>query len=164
MDKSQHVYRFHWDTDEHIMAIRNVSKLTKGCKCKRNSCKSKQCGCRHSGQTCGPGCQCINCENLLTTVTQTPASEVSEAAALYFQGNIVQSLRVREEFEEKTKKEVTSILKATVDQKVIKTMTTCDASLNFWFSPCRVQYLVILACPKPNSYVSKRLLFTLSFL
>ena len=104
MDTSQHVYRFHWDTDEHIMAIRNVSKLTKGCKCKRNSCKSKQCGCRHSGQTCGPGCQCINCENLLTTVTQTPASEVSEAAALYFQGNIVQSLRVGEEFEEKTKK------------------------------------------------------------
>ena len=35
---------------------------------------------RHSWQTCGPGCQCINSENIQTTVTQT---EVSKAAALY---------------------------------------------------------------------------------
>jgi len=48
---------------------------------------------------CGPGCQCINCENLLPKVTQTPASEVSEAATLYFQGDIEQSLLIGEEVE-----------------------------------------------------------------
>ena len=35
----------------------------------------------------------------MTAVTQTPASEVSEAVALYFQGDIEQSLLIGEEVE-----------------------------------------------------------------
>lgn len=34
--KGKQGYSFHWDTDEHIMAIqRKVGRLTTGCKCKK---------------------------------------------------------------------------------------------------------------------------------
>jgi len=53
----------------------------------------------------------------LTTVTQTPASEVSEVVALYFQGDIEQSLLIGEEVEIREDSEGSDInTEAAVDQ------------------------------------------------
>ena len=30
----------------------------------QGECKTKRCGYRKNGHQCGPGCQCLNCENL----------------------------------------------------------------------------------------------------
>ena len=93
-------YQFNWDTDENIMAIQNrVRKLTKGCACKRNMCTSKQCGCKQKGLTCGPGCQCINCKNVLTSASPDQTSHVEAQQALYFTSEIEQSLLIGEEVE-----------------------------------------------------------------
>ena len=62
-------YNIQCDTEEHILIVRQrVSKFTRGCTCK-GGCKSKRCGCKKNGQQCGPGCRCLNCENLLTSDT-----------------------------------------------------------------------------------------------
>jgi len=111
-----------------------------------------------------PGCHCINCENLLTTVTQTPASDVSNAVAVYFQGNIVQSLLVGEEFEEKTQKEVTSILKAAVDQKVIKMMTISDAIFKFLIFTMQSTIFSNTCLSQTQFLCRQKALFMLSFL
>ena len=52
-----------------------------------------------SGQSCGPGRQCIYCDNIYTTVTQTLTTDVPAAAVLYFQGDMEQSLLIGEEFD-----------------------------------------------------------------
>ena len=73
------------------MAVRNrVSKLTNGCKCHKNNCKTKQCGCK---KICGPGCQCINYDNLLPAIDASTTASESE---LFFQD---ESLLVGEEIE-----------------------------------------------------------------
>lgn len=51
-----------------IIIKQRVSKFTKGCKCKSGcTCRTKRCGCKEQGLQCGPGCRCLNCENLLTS-------------------------------------------------------------------------------------------------
>ena len=83
------------------MTIRNrVGKLTRGCNCKKNMCATKQCGCRQKGLTCGPGCQCIHCNNVLQS---TPCSEPLDTAEaqniLHFNNEIEQTLLIGEEIE-----------------------------------------------------------------
>ena len=48
-----------------------MSKFTRGCKCK-SGCRTKRCGCKQNGKQCGPGCRCLNCENVLTTNALCP--------------------------------------------------------------------------------------------
>lgn len=38
-------------------------KVTKGCNCKRSSCKKRYCECFADGKACGEGCSCNNCKN-----------------------------------------------------------------------------------------------------
>ena len=60
-------YKIQYETDEQVLIVKQrVSKFTKGCKCK-NGCKTKKCGCKKQELQCGPGCRCLNCENLLTS-------------------------------------------------------------------------------------------------
>ncbi len=55
--------KIEWDTEEHVLALRNqVQHLIRGCKCKKG-CQNNQCGCRRKQQNCGPGCLCLNCCN-----------------------------------------------------------------------------------------------------
>ena len=99
--KGQHGYSFQWDTEENIMAVRNrVSKLTNGCRCHKNNCKTKQCGCKKKGQICGPGCQCKNCDNLLPAIDMSTTATEEE---LYFQDEsllIGEEIEVREDIDE----------------------------------------------------------------
>ena len=99
--KEQQGYSFKWDTAENVMAVRNrVSKLTNGCKCLKNNCKTKQCGCKKKGQICGPGCQCLHCENLCSTIDISTTSPETE---LYFEDDSIQigeEIEVREDFDE----------------------------------------------------------------
>ncbi len=90
-------YTFQWDTEEHVTAIRsNISKYTKGCKCKKSSCETKQCSCKQKGQTCGPGCRCVNCKNVRPETTQiSPSPE----QPLYYPAELEQSLLIGEEIE-----------------------------------------------------------------
>ena len=93
-------YTFQWDTEEQVMAIRNkVCKYTKGCKCIKNGCKTKQCCCKQKGQTCGPGCQCINCENLLPEISRNKQISLSPAQPLYYPEDLEPSLLKGEEIE-----------------------------------------------------------------
>ena len=65
-------YNIQYDTEERVLIVRQrVSKFTRGCTYK-GGCKSKRCGCKKNGQQCGPGCRCLNCENLLTSDTIQP--------------------------------------------------------------------------------------------
>ena len=99
-------YIFQWDTDKHIMAIRNeVCKYTKGCRCKKNSCTTKQCSCKQKGQTCGPGCKCINCENALPDMSQNLTPE----QPLYYPQDLEPSLLIGEEIELKTHSQASDI-------------------------------------------------------
>jgi hypothetical protein len=43
-------------SDLHITHVR-------GCRCKRNQCKSKYCVCKSAGVACSNLCECINCNN-----------------------------------------------------------------------------------------------------
>ena len=51
-----------WDSDESTKAVQDSLLPHKGCKCK-TSCDNKRCRCVKKGDLCGPGCNCINCEN-----------------------------------------------------------------------------------------------------
>ena len=66
-NKSENGYKIQYDTDEQVLIVKQrVCKFTKGCKCK-HGCRTKRCGCIKQGLQCGPGCRCLNCENLLTS-------------------------------------------------------------------------------------------------
>ena len=53
-----------WDSVENFSKVRaKVSFLSKGCSCK-SGCKTKICSCLKHSRLCGPGCKCIDCENL----------------------------------------------------------------------------------------------------
>ena len=43
-----------------------INFLTKGCSC-RGGCLTRRCGCTKNGRHCGPGCQCQNCKNVVTS-------------------------------------------------------------------------------------------------
>ena len=66
-----------WDTPENLEEIqKKVKRITKGCKCKKGRCL-KNCGCKRSGNFCGPGCDCDDCHNLETKVN-VPESRIIE--------------------------------------------------------------------------------------
>ena len=51
----------YWDTEENRYKVKSrVDLLMKGCSCK-SGCGTNRCGCRKSGEACGPGCRCVNC-------------------------------------------------------------------------------------------------------
>ena len=57
-----------WDSEENIQCVKErVNFLLKGCCCKKSKCQTKQCKCLKAGRLCGPGCQCVNCNNKETT-------------------------------------------------------------------------------------------------
>ena len=67
-----------WDTEEHIKAVnKKVDELSRGCGCKRNKCVTKQCKCRKENKNCGPGCNCLDCNNLpkADASLETPSEE-----------------------------------------------------------------------------------------
>ena len=65
--------------------------------------------CADSGQSSGPGRQCIYCDNIYTTVTQTLTTDVPAAAVLNFQGDMEQSLLIGEGVEIKEESEGSNI-------------------------------------------------------
>ena len=74
--------RIRWDNEENIKDIQaNVSYLTRGCKCPKTKCSSNRCKCKKSGQFCGPGCTCKNCENTMleNDIENTIENETIEA-------------------------------------------------------------------------------------
>ena len=44
----------------------------------KNSCTNRRCGCVREGRTCGPGCNCNNCENTDRLTTTTDEVEAAE--------------------------------------------------------------------------------------
>ena len=71
-----------WEDAQNILNVQNrVKLLLKGCSCKKNSCTNRRCGCVRDGRTCGPGCNCSNCENtnqLTMTMDEVEAAERQE--------------------------------------------------------------------------------------
>ena len=62
-DTDGHLDILYWDTEENRYKVKSrVDLLMKGCSCK-SGCVTNRCGCRKNGETCGPGCRCVNCKN-----------------------------------------------------------------------------------------------------
>ena len=58
-----------WDKEENMQLVRErVNLLLRGCKCV-TGCKNRVCGCKRKNSKCTEGCQCINCENEDSPVT-----------------------------------------------------------------------------------------------
>ena len=51
-----------WDSAESTKAVQDSLLAHKGCKCKTSD-DNNRCRCVKKGDLCGPGCNCINCEN-----------------------------------------------------------------------------------------------------
>ena len=52
------------ETLENQAKIRErIQHVLNGCKCK-TGCTTKRCKCKRQLQGCGPGCHCLNCQNL----------------------------------------------------------------------------------------------------
>ena len=52
-----------WDTPENTLKVKErLDFALSGCKCK-TGCKTRRCKCLKSGKTCGPGCECVSCDN-----------------------------------------------------------------------------------------------------
>ena len=65
---------FIWDTEENIKKVdERINKLQKGCTCK-TGCINKKCTCLRGSSLCGPGCKCLNCNNLPNQSTNTVTS------------------------------------------------------------------------------------------
>ena len=63
----------YWDTEENRHKVKSrVDLLMKGCSCK-SGCDTKRCGCRKNGETCDPGCRCVNCNNTESQQTERVA-------------------------------------------------------------------------------------------
>ena len=57
-------YKFNWESNEVARQVTDIIQfLTKGCGCK-SGCMSKRCGCVKKDSRCGPGCDCIGCNNI----------------------------------------------------------------------------------------------------
>ena len=68
-----------WEDPQNVLNVQNrVKLLLKGCSCKKNSCINRRCGCVRGGKTCGPGCNCNNCENTNGLTTTTDEVEAAE--------------------------------------------------------------------------------------
>ena len=53
-----------WETPENQAKTRErVQHVLNGCKCK-TGCTTKRCKCKRQLQGCGPGCHCLNCQNM----------------------------------------------------------------------------------------------------
>ena len=78
-----------WDTPENISKAKEIVNQTfSGCKCK-TGCDTRKCSCKKNGGYCGPGCQCIGCRNLPTSL---PSSSMEQEP--------LQELEVNERLEE----------------------------------------------------------------
>lgn len=66
---SDNKLKFVWDTDANFHKQEHtVNWYNKGCACK-TGCLTNRCSCRKSlSGTCGPGCKCTNCSNLIDLV------------------------------------------------------------------------------------------------
>ena len=59
-----------WDSETNRKKVKErVLRLLKGCTCK-SGCSNKRCGCRRRGDSCGPGCRCIDCANLASSTPE----------------------------------------------------------------------------------------------
>ena len=53
-----------WDSPDNIEKVRNrVAFLLHGCKCK-TGCGTLRCKCLKASRPCGPGCSCLQCQNM----------------------------------------------------------------------------------------------------
>ena len=71
-----------WDSPENIIEIQaNVLYLTRGCGCKKSKCKTNVCKCKKADppRICGPGCSCVDCENVNVSVVEDDNSEYSDS-------------------------------------------------------------------------------------
>ena len=58
-------YSIDWeDSDIQAQIEDTINFLTKGCSCK-TGCKTRRCRCRRNERFCGPGCECMQCVNVL---------------------------------------------------------------------------------------------------
>ncbi len=63
-----------WDSEDHLSDVRTrVALLQKGCG-RKTGCLNHRCKCNKNNSTCGPGCKCQGCLNLLTSNTCQPSS------------------------------------------------------------------------------------------
>ena len=70
-----------WGSPTNVIQIKeNVIFLKRGCGCKKSNCKqckTTACKCHEGGTTCGPGCSCVNCEDVSNqNVENTEESEM----------------------------------------------------------------------------------------
>ena len=62
-----------WDSSSNIeMVKRRVSLMKKGCNCRASGCQNLRCGCKRRKSQCGPSCNCINCCNMPSTLSENP--------------------------------------------------------------------------------------------
>jgi hypothetical protein len=71
-----------YDFPERMAQLTAQMKLLlKGCGCKKTKCATRACKCKKAGQACGPGCQCLGCENLAVPTSSTAAQATTNAGA-----------------------------------------------------------------------------------
>ena len=67
-----------WENPENVQKAKEMINLTfSGCKCK-TGCMSKRCHCKKNSKLCGPGCQCIACQNLPKSSTAVKDPSLTE--------------------------------------------------------------------------------------
>lgn len=53
-----------WEVPENVLKVQaRLDFAFSGCKCK-TGCTTRRCKCLKQEKSCGPGCQCLNCQNL----------------------------------------------------------------------------------------------------
>ena len=76
--KDQGKYSIDWEAEETLQQIQaTLDFLDKGCTCK-TGCKTKRCGCRKNKRSCGAGCECRDCANMLLTTDALNKEENEE--------------------------------------------------------------------------------------
>ena len=67
-----------WDTPENIRKVQErIAHVLEGCKC-RTGCTTKRCQCQKNNKYCGPGCQCLNCNNMTMHKQATSDNDLAE--------------------------------------------------------------------------------------
>ena len=73
----------HWDTEENAQSVEiQVDWILKGCKC-GTGCATKRCKCTKGNRSCGPSCQCTNCQNPYNTAHASERRSTADELVLH---------------------------------------------------------------------------------
>ena len=83
-----------WDSEMNLRTVRDrVRHLTKGCSC-QSGCNTKRCSCRRGDNPSiwGPGCRCLNCENISVTEIEANLLDITIAEERISRDNHLETL------------------------------------------------------------------------